>query len=319
LKRMAGPRLLVMAGVVGLASFSDVSAAQAPVPVQAAIAGVVAAGAKVELLKNGLTGAEGPVRTPDGGLYFTDIRASRIYKLDSNGNIAVWRENTGGANGLFLTRDGRLLAAEGDTKRIVAIVPDGTVTPLVTEFGGRPLRSPNDLIMDKKGGIYFSDPAPRGSSDPSPVLYRRPDGEVILIDDHFIFPNGVSLSLDEKTLFILDINAEDVYAYDIQPDGSVKNKHPFAKLAGFTKPATGPARSGADGMAIDSKGRLYVTSDIGIQVISPAGSNLGTIAVPTKARNVAFGGPRRHTLYIVGPGELYRLQMLSEGPPGRVK
>jgi gluconolactonase len=309
----------VVAGFVGLTSFSVVSWAQSPAPAQAAIDGVIAAGAKVELIKDGFTGGEGPVATADGGLYFTDIRASRIYKLDRNGTIAVWRENTRGANGLFLTRDGRLVAAAGEAKQIVAIMPDGSVTPLVTEFDGKPLRGPNDLIVDRKGGIYFTDPAPRGASEPSLVLYRRPSGEVVLIDSQFIFPNGLSLSLDEKILYVLDINSEYVHAYDTQPDGSVKNKRPFAKLAGFTQPATGPARSGADGMAVDSKGRLYVTSDIGVQVISPRGQNLGTIQVPTKARNVAFGGPRRQTLYITAAAELYRVALMSEGPSGRAK
>jgi gluconolactonase len=309
----------VAASLFGIASLSIVTWAQSSTPPQAAIDGVIAAGAKLELIQAGFTGGEGPVPTADGGLYFTDIRANKIYKLDKSGTVAVWRENTNGANGLFLTNDGRLLAAEGASKRIVAIMPDGRVTPLATEFAGKPLRAPNDLIMDKKGGIYFTDPAPRGSSEPSPVLYRRPGGEVVLIDDQFIFPNGVSLSLDEKTLYVLDVNAEDVYAYDVQPDGGVKNKRPLAKLRGFTQPATGPARSGADGMAIDSKGRLYVTSDLGVQVISPSGENLGTIQVPTKARNVAFGGPRRQTLYITAAAELYRVPVLSEGPPSRAK
>jgi gluconolactonase len=284
-----------------------------------AIDGVIAAGTQAELIHDGFTGGEGPVGTPDGGLYFTDRTPSRIYKLDKNGTLAVWRENAGAASGLFLANDGRLLVAEGERHRIVAITPDGTVTPLATEFGGKPLRAPNDLFMDSKGRIYFTDPGGRGTPEGSYVFYRRPDGEVVLIDKDLIFPNGITLSLDEKTLYVVDINAEDVFAYDVQADGSVKNKRAFAKLQGFTRPASGLPRSGADGMAIDSKGRLYVTSDIGVQVISPRGENLGNILVPKKARNVAFSGPGRRSLYITTVAELYRVPMLSEGPSGRSK
>jgi gluconolactonase len=310
---------LVVASLFGIALLSVTGGAQTAAPTQMAIDGVIAAGTQVELIHDGFTGGEGPVGTPDGGLYFTDRTPSRIYKLDKNGTLAVWREDAGAASGLFLANDGRLLVAEGERHRIVAITPDGTVTPVATEFGGTPLRAPNDLIMDKKGGIYFTDPGGRGTPAGSYVFYRRPNAEVVLIDREFVFPNGVSLSLDEKTLYVVDINAEDVYAYEVQPDGSVKNKRSFAKLRGFTQPATGPARSGADGMAIDSKGRLYVTSDIGVQVISPSGQHLGNILVPKKARNVAFSGPGRRSLYITAVAELYRVPMLSEGPSGRAK
>jgi gluconolactonase len=307
-----------LASLFGIAWFSAAGWAQTPASPQMAIDGVIAAGAKVELIKGGLTGGEGPVPTSDGGLYFTDIPANRIYKLDKDGAVAVWRENTAGANGLFLTNEGRLLAAEGQGQRIVAITPDGRATPLATEFGGMPLRAPNDLIVDKKGGIYFTDPG-KGTPEGSYVLYRRPSGELLLIDNEFIFPNGLTLSLDEHTLYVADVNAEYVYAFDVQPDGGVKNRRRFAKLGGFTQPATALPRSGADGMAIDSRGRLYVTSDIGIQVIGPGGENLGTIQVPTKARNLAFGGAGRRTLYVIAAAELYRVPMLSEGPAGRAK
>jgi gluconolactonase len=97
---------------------------------QAAIPGVIAAGARVEEVRGGFKGLEGPVAAPDGGLFFSDIPASITYKLEPNGAINVWRENTGGANGLFLARDGRLLAAEGMGRRIVAVTPDKRVTPI---------------------------------------------------------------------------------------------------------------------------------------------------------------------------------------------
>lgn len=309
--------------LAAIAWFAVAGWAQNPPPPQSAISGVISADAKVELVKGGFKGVEGPVATPDGGLYFSDIPANRTYRLDKNGTISIWRENTKGTNGLFLSRDGRLLGAESGGPRIVAVTPDGRVTPLATGFGGKPLRAPNDLILDKKGGIYFTDPAPRPApnvapKEPGNVHYIRPNGDVLLLDDQIQRPNGLTLSLDEKTLYVDDTEGEYVYAFDVQPDGSVKNKRPFVRLREPEQGSLG-LRSRADGMALDSKGRLYVATGSGVQVIDPRGQYLGTIRVPAVVRNVAFGGPRRQILYMTALESLYRVQMLSEGPAGRAK
>jgi gluconolactonase len=309
--------LLLVASV-----FAVVGKAQNP-PTQTAIPGVIAAGARVELIRGGFKGLEGPVAAPDGGLYFSDIPASRTYKLDAKGTIAVSRENTKGTNGLFVAKDGRLLGAESGGPRIVAVTSDGRVTALATESGGRPLRAPNDLIADSKGGIYFTDPAPRPAPDVAPkesgnVHYIRPNGEVLLLDAEIRRPNGITLSLDEKTLYVGDTEGEYVYSFDVQPDGRVTNKRQFARLLEPEKGSVGP-RSRADGMALDSMGRVYVSSAAGIQVIDPQGRHLGIIRLPAVARNLAFGGPRRQTLYLTALESLYRVQTLAEGPAGRSK
>ncbi len=169
----------------------------------AAIPGVIGAGTRVETVRGGFMGLEGPVAASDGGLYFSDIPAKRTYKLGPDGTISVWREGTNGGNGLFLLKDGRLLAAESTGPRIVAVAPDGKVMPLATQFNARPFRSPNDLIPDSKGGIYFTDPAPRPAPDVAPkesgnVHYLRANGEVLLLDAQIRRPNGITLSLDGK-------------------------------------------------------------------------------------------------------------------------
>lgn len=313
--------------VLGLVPLVMLSAgfgwAQTAQPAQSAIPGVIAAGARVELVRGGFKGLEGPVPTSDGGLFFSDIPANRTYKLDKNGDISVWRENTKGINGLFLLTDGRLLGAESGGPRIVAVTPDGRVTPLAVESGGRRLRAPNDLIADRKGGIYFTDPAPRPAPDVAPkepgnVHYIRPNGEVLLLDDQIPRPNGISLSLDEKTLYVDNTEGEYVYAFDVQSDGRVTNKRQFAKLLEPEKGSQG-LRSRGDGMALDSNGRLYVATAAGIQVIDSRGQHLGIIRLPSVARNAAFGGPGRHTLYLTALESLYRVQMLSDGPSGRAK
>jgi gluconolactonase len=290
---------------------------------QAAIPGVIAAGAQVELVRGGFKGLEGPVAAPDGGLFFSDIPAGITYKLETNGTIAVWRENTNGANGLFLARDGRLLAAEGAGRRIVAVTPDRRVTPLATAFNGQPLRAPNDAIADSRGGIYFTDPMPRPAPDVAPkepgnVHYLTAKGEVLLLDGQIRRPNGLTLSLDEKILYVGDTEGEFVYAFDVGADGRASNKREFARLLEPEKGSFGP-RSRADGMAIDATGRLYVSTAAGIQVIDPRGTHLGIIRLPSVARNVAFGGQGRRTLYLTALDSLYRVQTLAEGPAGRSK
>jgi gluconolactonase len=290
---------------------------------QLEIRGVIRAGSAPELIKGGFHGLEGPMPTPDGGLYFSDVNENRTYKLDRAGRIAIWRENTNRTNGLYLLRDGRLLCAEGNGPRIISVSPDGKVTALATGWKGKALRQPNDLIADQKGGVYFTDPAPRPAPDLAPkepgnVHYIRPDGQVLLIDAEIARPNGITLSLDQKTLYVDDTEGEYVYAFDVQPDGSAMNRRQFVKLRDPEKGSVG-LRSRADGMALDSEGRLYVATASGVQVIDPAGNYLGTIRIPAVARNLAFGEPDRHVLYLTALEALYRIRLLSRGPAGRAK
>ena len=128
-------------------------------------------------------------------------------------------------------------------------------------------------------------------------------------------PNGIILTPDGKRLLVDDSLGDTVFAYDIQPDGTVKNKRPFVKLLGMTPGQDG----GADGMAVDSEDRLYVTTATGLQVFDRTGKHVGTIAVPQPPSNVAFAGADRRTLYITARGGLYRLKVLSQGPdrPGK--
>jgi len=240
----------------------------------------------------------------------------------------LWREDTGGTSGIFLLKDGRLLAAETGRHRLVAIDPDGKLTPLVTVgVGGRALRLTNDMIVDKKGGIYFTDPAPFAfAGQPPPtemppgfVYYLPPKGNLILIDDQIARPNGISLTFDGKILFIADTDSENLWAFDVQPDGTAKNRRSFVKLHEPQARPDGTFSSRADGMAMDTEGRLYVTTSSGVQVIDSRGQYLGTIRTPKNPSNLAFGGPDRRTLYITGRDSLFSVKMLSQGPADRAK
>jgi gluconolactonase len=302
-------------GRLALGAAAIVAAIVAPVLAQtpAGIPGVLAPGAVPELVQEGFTFTEGPVGTADGGLYFSDIRVNKTFYLDPAGKIGTAREGTNGGNGLALTKDGELLFAEGDAKRITKRGKDGTITTLTEGPPGAPLQAPNDLIVDAKGGVYFTDPGPRPVVPGRPTyVYYLPAGAKtpILVDSTVPRPNGLTLSNDGKTLIVDDTLNPTVFAYDVQPDGSVKNKRPFAQLRDI--PAG--SESGADGLAIDRNDRLYITTVTGVQVFDAKGQYLGTIKAGRQAANVAFAGADKQTLYLTAREGLYRVKTLAKGP-----
>ena len=304
-------RSLVIASGAAAAIALLAGAARAQSP--GGIAGVVAPGVVPELVQEGFVFTEGPVGTPDGGLYFSDIRPNRIHYLDPSGKISLVREQTNGANGLALTRDGDLIAAEGEGKRISKRSRDGTVTTVTEGIAGKPFLSPNDVLVDAKGGIYITDPGPRPVvPGRTAYVYYLPAGakEPVVLDDQIARPNGVTLTRDGKTLVVNDTLGPTVYAYDVQPDGNVKNKRAFVQLRDIPE----GKESGADGMAVDREDRLYVTTVAGVQVFDAAGKYLGTIKVPRQSANAGFAGPDKRVLYITAREGLYRINMLAQGP-----
>jgi gluconolactonase len=276
------------------------------------IPGVIAPGVEPELVQEGFVFTEGPVGTPDGGLYFTDIRPNKVYLLDASGKIALIREQSNGSNGLAVTKDGDLFAAEGGGQRVSKRSRDGAITTVTEGTERGPFLSPNDLILDAKGGIYITDPGPR------PVVPGRPTSvsylasgakQAIVIDGEVARPNGLTLTRDGKTLIVDDTIGTAVFAYDVQADGSVKNKRPFAQLRDIPE----GKESGADGLALDNEGRIYITTLTGVQVFDAKGAYLGTIKVPRQPANVAFAGPDKCVLYITAREGLYRVKLLAQG------
>jgi gluconolactonase len=301
---------------LGTAAILAICALSALAQAPAGIPGVLAPGVVTELVQEGFTFTEGPVGTADGGLFFSDIRANRTHYLDPAGKISVVREPTNAANGLALTKDGELVFAEGGAKRVTKREKDGTITTLTEGVPGSPLLAPNDLIVDAKGGVYFTDPGPGPFSfppAPRPTgVYYLPAGAKILavIDKQNPVPNGLVLTNDGKTLIVNDTSSPIVWTFDVQPDGTATNKRPFTKLHDI--PADKP--SGADGMAIDRDDRIYVSTITGVQVFDAKGQYLGTIALGRQPANVAFSGADKQTLYITAREGLYRVKMLSKGP-----
>jgi gluconolactonase len=292
---------------------------QKPAPLDG-IPGVVAKGETVQLVKEGFVFTEGPVGMADGGLYFSDLLTSdRIHRLDPKGEMTIFREKTNSPGGVALNRTGEMFTVQTTTKRIVKIV-NGQETVLTEGSPDKPLLAPNDLILDSKGGIYFTDPGPRPVVPGRIVyVYYLPAGAKVpvMLDDKITRPNGIQITNDGRTLLVDDTVGDTVFAWDINAlDGSkVSNKRAFAKLQGI------PAGmdSGADGMAVDREDRLYVATATGVQVFDKTGKYLGTIPVPRQPSNVAFSDTDKKSLYITAREGLYRLRMLSQGPnrPGK--
>lgn len=296
--------------------------------VATAIPGVIAAGTKIQFLQEGFRSTEGPIAIPDGTIIFTETAADRLIRIDPDGNRSRWLFNTGGANGLAFDSKGRLIAVQtipGKTG-IAVIYPEGSRAVLTDNFEGKPYGRPNDLVVDKKGGVYFTDPGPNaepGTTPPPPplppaVYYVPAGGKAVQATKDITRPNGIQLSPDERTLYVNDSRGEYLIAYDIQPDGTLRNKRNFAKYVGVQRNGA-EITSGADGLAVDSEGRVYTTSNAGLDVFSPQGQHLGTIPVSKRPQNLAFSGKDKKTLYIVGRGAAFKVQMLAQGYLGRVK
>jgi gluconolactonase len=255
---------------------------------------------------SGFRFTEGPAADAQGRVYFTDVQANRIDRADPDGRLVTFLEDSRGCNGLMVDGRGRLIACQGAAGRVIAIdVATKQVTVLAEEYNGKPLGRPNDLVVDRSGGVYFTDPDARS------VYYVPPGGDVVRLVNDLPRPNGVILSPDETRLYVLPSGTPDVRVYPVEAPGKIGPGRVFCTLQ--QDPAT-PARGG-DGLAVDTQGNLYLTQPSlkAIQVVSPEGKTLGLIRVPESPSNCDFGGPALRTLYITARTSLYTAPMEAQG------
>lgn len=265
------------------------------------IRAIVEDNARVERLATGLKFAEGPLWNPRGFLLFSDTPADTIYKLTSNGDLEVFRRPAGYPNGNTFDRLGRLVTAQHD-RRVTRTV-NGKVITLVSQYEGKKLNSPNDVVVKSDGSIYFTDP-PFGIRKPYAVreepeelgfygVYRlTEDGKLVLLVKDIPLPNGLAFSPDEKKLYITDSQKGNILVFDVKADGTLENKRVFADMK---VPGKEPL---ADGMKVDSQGNVYSTGPEGIWIFSPQGKLLGKIFLPENSTNMAWGDSDYKTLYI---------------------
>ena len=261
---------------------------------------VVAEGAKVEKLAGRFKFTEGPAADAKGNIFFTDIPNNQIHKWTLDGKLITFKKDSGGANGLFFDKKGNLLVCEGGSRRLVSIGRNGRKKILADKYGNKPLNSPNDLWPDPKGGIYFTDPryGNRGGMEQGCecVYYLSPDHKkLIRVIDDMVRPNGVTGTADGKTLYVADHEGGKTFEYSINKDGTLSNK----KLFAF---------EGSDGMTIDNKGNIYLTTNV-VAVYNKNGEKVETIEVPEQPSNVCFGGKDKKTLFITARTSLYSVQM----------
>ena len=267
------------------------------------IPGIGPAGEVVKL-HTGFKFTEGPAADAEGNVYFSDIPNNRIHKVDVDGKLSTFLENSEGANGLMVDAKGRLVACQGGSGRMVAIdVASKQVTVLAEKQAEK--GKPNDLVIDRAGGVYFTDPGEMS------VCYLSADGKASTILKELPRPNGVILSPDEKTLVVLPSGSPEVLAFPVTGPGQVGEKKVFCKLEQAEK---GPPRGG-DGLTVDTKGNFYFTQpSLGaIQVVSPEGKTLGLIRFPEGPANCTFGGKDLKTLFVTARTSLYTVRMEATG------
>jgi gluconolactonase len=269
---------------------------------------------EVTKLHTGFTFTEGPAAAADGSVYFTDVRGNRIHKVDPSGALSTFLENTEGANGLMFGAQGQLFACQGGAGRVISIdVATKKIDVLADKYDGKRFNAPNDLVVDRQGGIYFTDPAFQKNTyqDKMAVYYIAPDRKVTRLIDDLSRPNGVLLSPDEKTLYVLPSGSPDFMAYPVESPGKIGAGRVLCKLEQLSE---GTPRGG-DGLTVDTKGNLYLTQPAlsAIQVVDPQGKLLGLIRIPENPSNCAFGGKDMRTLYVTARTSIYSANMEATG------
>ena len=287
-----------------IGSFILLFLAAAAWPSVGSAANLVAPGTKPVKLAGGFKFTEGPAVAANGDVYFTDIPNNRIHKWSvADGKLSTFAEETKGANGLFFAEDGSLYACQGLAKRVAAYTADGSgSSSLAKRHDGKKFNKPNDLWIDGKGGVYFSDPNygnTEHTQDGEHVYYIPPGGEVIRVADGFKRPNGLVGTPDDSTLYIADIGDKKIYRYAIQSDGTLKDKKLFCE-------------SGSDGMTLDRQGNVYLTAG-SVKVFDPKGGQIANLKFPESPANVVFGGKDRKTLYVTARTGFYSLEMAVSG------
>jgi len=314
-----------------------------------ALAELIAPDAKLEKIAGGFGFTEGALWVPKGRGYllFSEMPGNVIYKLEPGGKPSVYMERCGyrevdiwrvgfiqtngkkredpafeefpmiGCNGLTLDRQGRLVIATWAGRSIVRIENNGTRTTLADRWEGKRFGGTNDVIVKKDGAVYFTDgfgglrlreKDPRREIMANGV-YMVKNGRVTRIIDDIPNTNGIAFSPDEKILYANGSRDRFVKAYDVNPDGTLKNGRMLIDVNSDPLPGI------TDGLRVDVKGNLWETGPGGIWIISPQGNHLGTIRLPELGANVEFGDADRKTLYIAARTSIYKIRVNIQGIP----
>ena len=278
----------------------------------------------LDVISNDLLFGEGPVWTSKTGEFFwVDIIGDTIWKYKKGVGREVVVRPSYKADGLTFDLEGRLVVAGWAWRKVWRLEHDGSITTLCSEFEGKKLNTPNDIVVKSDGAIYFTDPSGALNNvemqgfdlqrylDYHGVFRISPDGKVSLVVKDFTYPNGLAFSPDESLLYINDTRENLIKVYEVNADGSLKNGKLFCKLVG-------PEAGVADGMKVDVEGNVYCTGPAGIQVFSPNGELLGRIKIPGHATNLGFGDEDWMGLYITTYTSVFKVRLGIAGLPVKI-
>ena len=264
---------------------------------------------KPTLISKQFSFTEGASVDKKGNVFFTDQPNNKIWKYGVDGQLSVFLNNAGRSNGMYFDKVGNLITCADEHNQLWSINPDGAVTVLLKDINGYLMNGPNDVWIDKNGGIYMTDPYyqrpwwERKKSDlDGQKVYYLPKGakQPIVVDADYKQPNGIVGTPNGQYLYVADIGANKTYKYDINKDGSLSNRKLFVD-------------QGSDGMTLDKKGNLYLTGK-GVTIYDHKGKKIAHIDInePWTA-NLCFGGKDKDVLFITASTAVYTLKMNVKG------
>jgi len=254
------------------------------------------------VVADGYQFTDGPCADAEGNFYFTDVaRGTNIFKVDQDGKIVPFIGNAPKISGLKFGPDGRLYACQGGLKRLIAFdIPSGKQTILAEGV------EPNDLVVTRKGRIYFTETSKKQ------VTMIDTNGSKRAVDVGITAPNGLTLSPDQGTLVVSDFRGTNLWAFRIEADGSLSAKEPYMTVRA---PLEKPDIASSDGMTTDSAGRYYMATAVGLQMFDSTGRLGGVISKPQKKflSNATFAGPNLEYLYVTCADKIYRRKTKAHG------
>ena len=286
----------------------------------------------VERVATGFRWAEGPVYFPAGRyVLFSDIPNNRIMRFsEDDGHVSVFRQPSMNSNGNTIDREGRLITCEHSGRRVTRTELDGSITVIADKYDGKRLNSPNDAVVASDGSIWFTDPVygiggyyegVKATPEQEKHNVYRVDpkaGDIKVVVDDFVEPNGITFSPDEKKLYVIDTGLTDgpnnpshIRVFDVDVEaGKLSNGRVFAEM---------PKPRITDGMRADAAGNIWCSvgwgdpNDDGVRCYTPAGELLGKVHIPETVANLCFGGTFRNRLYICGSTSLYAVYTSAQG------
>jgi gluconolactonase len=264
---------------------------------------------KPQLISKQFSFTEGASVDKKGNVFFTDQPNNKIWEYSTDGKLSLFLDSAGRSNGMYFDKKGNLVTCADEYEQLWSISPDKKIKVLLKDYQGHLMNGPNDIWIDRKGGIYMTDPYyqrpwwTRTKSDlDGQKVYYLPKGknQPVIVDADLKKPNGIVGTPDGKYLYVADIGNGKTYKYTINKNGTLSDRKLFIE-------------QGSDGMTLDEKGNVYLTGN-GVTIYNPQGKKIGHIPVPEPwTANLCFGGPNKDVLFMTASKAIYTLKMNVRG------